>query len=51
MGVLFYVRSDGQYILVGYAVMAVFLFIIMLCDVLIREWTFFSIKGHMDNIF
>ena len=28
--------------LVGDAVMAVYLFIIMLCDVLIREWTFFS---------
>jgi hypothetical protein len=34
VGVLFYLRSDGQYILVGEAVMAVFLFIIMLCDVL-----------------
>ena len=42
MDVLFYLRSDGQYILVGEAVMAVFLFIIMLCDVLIREWTVFS---------
>ena len=42
VGVLFYLRSDGQYILVGDAVMAVFLFIIMLCDVLIREWTVFS---------
>ena len=42
MGVLFYLRSDGQYILVGEAVMAVFLVIIMLCDVLIREWAFFS---------
>ena len=51
MGVVFYLRSDGQYILVGYAVMAVFVFIIMLCDVLKREWTFFSTKSHMDNIF
>ena len=42
MGVLFYLRSDGQYILVGEAVMAVFLVIIMLCDVLIIEWAFFS---------
>ena len=42
MDALFYLRSDGQYSLVGEAVMAVFLFIIMLCDVLIREWTFFS---------
>jgi hypothetical protein len=33
MGVLFYLRSDEQYILVGDAVMAVFLFISMLCDV------------------
>ena len=42
MGVLFYLRADGQYILVGKAVKAVFFIIIMLCDVLIREWTFFS---------
>jgi hypothetical protein len=35
VGVLFYLRSDGQYILVGYAVMAVFLFTIILCEVLI----------------
>jgi uncharacterized membrane protein YjfL (UPF0719 family) len=32
--VLFYKRSHGQYILVGYAVIAVFVFIIILCDVL-----------------
>ena len=51
MGVLFYQRSDGQYILVGDAVMAVFLFIGMLCDVVKREWTFFSTKGHIDIIF
>ena len=51
MGVLFYLRSDGQYILVGDAVMAVFLFISMLCDVVKREWTFFSTKGHIDIIF
>ena len=51
MGVLFYLRTDGQYIFVCDAVMAVFLLIIMLCDGLIREWTFFSTKGHIDIIF
>ena len=36
MSVLFYLRSDAQYILVGDAIMALlFLLIIMLCDVLI----------------
>ena len=33
--VLFYLRSDGQYIFVGETIMNVLLFIIMLCDVLI----------------
>ena len=32
---LFYLRSDGQYILVGDAVIAVLLFIIILCYVLV----------------
>ena len=41
MGVLFYLRSEGQYILVGDAVMAVYLLIIMLCDVLIDSWRSF----------
>ena len=35
MGILFYLWQDGLYILVSDAVMAVFLFIIILCDVLI----------------
>ena len=35
MGVLFYLRSDGQYSLLGDTVMVCFLLIIMLCDVLI----------------
>ena len=35
MGVLFYLRSDGQYILVSAAITAVFFLIIILCDVLI----------------
>ena len=35
MGVLFYLRSDGQYILLGDTVMAEFVLIIILCDVLI----------------
>jgi hypothetical protein len=41
VGVLFFLRSDGQYILVSDTIMAVFLFIIILCDVLIdRECSF-----------
>ena len=44
MGVLFYLRSDGQYILVGYAVMAVFLFTIILCEVLIESGRSFLFK-------
>ena len=47
MGVLFFLRSDGQYILVSDTFMAVFLFsIIILCDVLIRD----NIVDH-DSIF
>jgi hypothetical protein len=35
--VLFYLRSDELYILVGDANMALFLLISLLCDVLIRQ--------------
>ena len=41
MGVLLFLRSDGQYIFVSDAIMAVFFVIIILCDVLIREWAVF----------
>ena len=51
MGVLFFFRSDGQYILPGDTVIGVFLLIIILYDVLIRQRAFFSIEGQMDNIF
>ena len=45
MGVLFYLRSDRQYILVGDAIMAVlFLLITMLCDVLIDNGRSFLLK-------
>ena len=53
MGVLFYLRSDGQHILVSDAIMAVFLLIIILCDVLIDSgrpslhkvrWTICSVQ-------
>jgi hypothetical protein len=53
VGVLFYLRSDGQYILLGDTIMAVFLLIIILCDVLIDSgrssllkviWTICSIQ-------
>jgi hypothetical protein len=33
VGVLFCLKSDGQYILVSDTIMAVFLFTIILCDV------------------
>jgi len=42
--VLFYIRSDGHYILVGDDVMAVFLLIIILCDVLIDSGCYFLLK-------
>ena len=44
MGVLFYLLSDGQYILVGDAIMAEFLLIIKLGDVLIDSRCSFLIK-------
>ena len=53
MGVLFYLRSDGQHSLVSDAIMAVLLLIIILCDVLIDSgrsslltvrWTIFSVQ-------
>ena len=51
MVVLSYLRADGQHILVSDTIMAVFLFIFIMCDVLIRQWAFFSTKGQMDNIY
>jgi hypothetical protein len=51
MGVLFYLRSDGQYILVGDAIMAVlFLLITMLCDVLIDNGRSLSRKENPRSI-
>ena len=44
MGVLFYLGSDGQYILVSAAIMAVFFLIIILCDVLIDSGRYFLLK-------
>ena len=44
MGVLFNLRSDGQYILLGSTVMAVFLLISILCDVLIDSGRPFLLK-------
>ena len=41
MGVLFYSRSDGQYILVSETIMAVFLFIIILSNVLTVDVLFY----------
>ena len=44
MGVLFFLRSDVQYILVSDTIMAVFLFIIILCDVPIDRVPSFLLK-------
>ena len=51
MDILFYLRSDGQHILPIDTIMAVFLFILIQCNVLIRQWAFFSTQGQMDNIY
>ena len=47
VGVLFYLRTDGQYILLGDTVMAVF----VVDYYTIRQWAFFSSYGQMDSIF
>jgi hypothetical protein len=44
VGVLFYFRSDGQYILVRDSNMAVFFLIIILCDVPIDRGCSFLMK-------
>jgi len=44
VGVLFYLRSNGQYILDSDAIMAVFLFTIILCEVLINSGRSFLLK-------
>ena len=44
MGVLFFLRSDGEYILVSDTIMAVFLFTIILCDVPIDRGFSFLLK-------
>jgi hypothetical protein len=44
VGVLFFLRSNGQHILVSDTIMAVFLFIIMLRDVLIDGGFSFVLK-------
>ena len=51
MGVLFYSRSDAQYILVGDAIMAVFLLIIKLGDVLIDSGCSFLLKVRWQIYF
>ena len=51
MNILFYLRSDGQHILPSDTIVAVFLFILILCDVLIRQWAFFSTQRQMDDIY
>ena len=44
MGVLFFLRSDGQYILVSGTIMAVFFVNLILCDVLIDSGRSFLLK-------
>jgi hypothetical protein len=44
VGVLFYLKSDGRYILVDDDGMAVFLLIIILCDILIDSGRSFLLK-------
>ena len=46
MGVLFYLRSDGQYTLVNDTIMSVVLCIIKLCDVLIEYGRSFILSGE-----
>ena len=50
MGVLFFLRSDGQYILVSDTIMAVFLFIIILCDVPIYVGFLFFFRSDVQYI-
>jgi hypothetical protein len=42
--VLFYLRSDGQYVLISDAIMGMFLLIIILCDVLMDSDCSFLLK-------
>jgi hypothetical protein len=44
VGVIFFLRSNGQHIVVSDTIMAVFLFIIMLRDVLIDRGFSFLLK-------
>ena len=51
MDIIFYLRSDGQHIIPSDTIMAVFLLILIPCDVLITQWAFFSTQDQMDNIY
>jgi hypothetical protein len=44
VGVLFYFKPDGQYILAGDDGMAVFLFIVIMLNVMIDSGRFFLLK-------
>ena len=50
MGVLFYSRSNGQYILVSDTIMAVFFVILILCDVLIDVGVLFFSRSDGQYI-
>jgi hypothetical protein len=49
--IIFYLRSDRQHIIPSDTIMTVYLLILKLCDVLIRQWAFFSTQDQMDNIY
>jgi hypothetical protein len=51
VGVLFYLRSNGEYISVGETIMAVFLLIIILCDVVIESGRSFLPKVRWTTYF
>ena len=50
MDVLFYLRSDGQYVLISDTIMAMFLLIIILCDVLIDSDDPFYLRSDGHHI-
>ena len=50
MGVLFYFRSNGQYIFVGETIMAVFLLIIILRELLIERCVLFYLRSDGQHM-
>ena len=50
MGVLSFLRSNGQYIFVGETIMAVVVLIIILCELLIERCVLFYLKSDGQYI-